>query len=185
MAEKWKWAPGYRGYYKVSTLGRVKSVSRRMERRQPWGPQIFYSKEKILTPSLSSKGYPKVTLFKDKVGKQFWLNRLVALTWLEKPPTSKHVAMHKDDVPSNCRLSNLAWGTYQENSQDCVDKGRSTRGEDINTAVLTERKVRLIIEKLKVDSSVARRKQLAARAGCSYCAINDILKRRSWKHLSR
>lgn len=75
--EIWKDINGYEGFYQVSNLGNVKSLSRLM-----WnGFAFFKSKEKILKPNLTTSGYYSVQLLKDKVKKPFSIHRLVAKTF--------------------------------------------------------------------------------------------------------
>ena len=44
-------------------------------------------------------------------------------------PIGSTLVLHKDDDPTNNCLSNLAYGSSKENSEDMVSKGRSLRGE--------------------------------------------------------
>lgn len=51
------------------------------------------------------------------------VHRIVARAYLPNPE-NKSCVCHKDDDPSNNRVSNLYWGTHQENIQDMLTKGR-------------------------------------------------------------
>ena len=57
--EIWKDVEGYEGYYQVSDLGNVKSMSRRIRFLQSITGEEFYrtSKEKVLTGAIDNNGY--------------------------------------------------------------------------------------------------------------------------------
>ena len=62
--EIWKDIAGYEGLYKVSNLGRVKSLNYRKT-----------GKEQILTPGKNANGYLQVRLSKNGVAKTYRVNR--------------------------------------------------------------------------------------------------------------
>ena len=69
--EIWKDIFNYEGLYQVSNLGRVKSLSK----CKGW----YNSKEKILRPRIKN-GYYSVVLYKNNVGVEHGVHRLVAQT---------------------------------------------------------------------------------------------------------
>lgn len=100
--EEWRNIEGYEGLYKISNLGRVKSLNYR-----------HTGKEKILTPQQRC-GYPFVTLFKDCKRKQYNIHRLVAQAFIPNPdnkPCIDHINTDRTDVS----LENLRWVTPKEN----------------------------------------------------------------------
>ena len=107
MREVWKDIPKYEGFYKVSNLGRVKSLPRLLKNRY----SIFLSKEKLLTPKKNGNGYLWVKLC---VGgeKSFAVHRLVMLAFVGK---SDLVVNHLDLNKLNNRLDNLEYCTRREN----------------------------------------------------------------------
>lgn len=54
-------------------------------------------------------------------------SRLVALTWIPNPE-NKPCVCHKDNDRTNNRVENLYWGTYKENTQQCIRDGRFKPG---------------------------------------------------------
>lgn len=58
MTEIWKDIAGYEGHYQVSNMGRIKSLSRKIE----FGDRVRYSKEKMLKLKLSAYGYLRTAL---------------------------------------------------------------------------------------------------------------------------
>ncbi len=52
--EIWRDVPPYMGLYQASSLGRIKSLSKKTKRK---GNSTFMSKEKILKPYFNKRGY--------------------------------------------------------------------------------------------------------------------------------
>lgn len=84
--------PNHEGSYQVSNKGRVKS--------------LLFNKEKILKQSANSEGYLTVRLYKNKKGKTHNVHKLVAEAFLS-PVKGKTQALHKNDIKTDNRLSNL------------------------------------------------------------------------------
>jgi hypothetical protein len=109
MQEIWLPIEGYEGYYEVSNLGRVKSLSRSVENSN----RII--KEKFNSFHLKRDGYHSVLLSKNKVKKTISLHRIVANTFL-KNPESKKIVNHIDGNKLNNCVNNLEWVSSRENS---------------------------------------------------------------------
>lgn len=110
--EIWKDVEGYEGYYKVSNLGRVKSLPR----------NGTINTERIMKPKLSKTGYLTVHLRKSGYSKHKKIHRLIAIAFIEKVE-GKEIINHKDGDKLNNSISNLEWCTYKENSQHAHDTG--------------------------------------------------------------
>lgn len=109
--EIWKDVPGYEGYYQVSNLGNVKSLSRRISLYRG----SFMCKEKILKFSIQ-KGYAQCILFKNRERKNFKLHQLVAMAFLNHVLCGhERVVDHIDNNTLNNKLSNLQVITAREN----------------------------------------------------------------------
>lgn len=102
MTEIWKDVPGYEGTYKISNMGRVKSLNYdgSMEAR-------------IMTPYYVHK-YKRVRIFKDKKSISVGVHRLVAQAFIPNPD-NKPFVNHIDGDQSNNRVDNLEWCTQSEN----------------------------------------------------------------------
>ncbi len=83
---------------------------------------------------------------------QFWINgknitrtlhRLLLITFVGPCPEGLE-ALHSDGNRLNCDLSNLRWGTRQENMIDAIRHGTATIGVKNARAKLTEDQVREI-----------------------------------------
>lgn len=68
----------------------------------------------LLKPRLF-KGYLRVKIN----GSTHLVHRLVALTYIPNPE-NKPCVCHKDNNRTNNRVENLYWGTYKENTQQCI-----------------------------------------------------------------
>jgi hypothetical protein len=106
--EIWKDVLGYEGIYQISSLGRVKSLSRK---RSDGGT----SKEIFLKPFTEKKGYFRHTLFKNSKGLKFLAHRLVANAFIENP-FNKISINHIDSIKTNNSIQNLEWVSIMENN---------------------------------------------------------------------
>lgn len=91
------------------------------------------------------------------------------------------IVRHSCDNPPCCNPAHLTAGTHGDNSDDKVARDRHTRGEDVNTARMTEEDVmeaRHLYRKEGVSS-----RELCARFKLSKSAMLYILNGKSWKHL--
>ena len=100
-SERWRAIPGHPGY-EASTLGRVRSVDRRLRDGRRAGGVV-------LAPVPDRDGYLRVKLGRRIVG----VHVAVALAWLG-PPEARHM---NDDRQDNTP-GNLAWGSRSDNERD-------------------------------------------------------------------
>ena len=109
--EVWKDIENYEGYYQVSNLGRVKSLSRIM-----WNGKVWWqSPEKILKERWGNSGhYATVSLRKDGKSKTQTIHRLVANAFVKKVEGKKYIN-HIDENKANNTANNLEWVTPSEN----------------------------------------------------------------------
>ena len=104
MQELWKDIKGYEGKYQVSNFGRVKSLNYKNS-----------NQEGYLTPSLSNRGYYRVSLTINGITKQFNIHRLVAETFLPNP-SNLNCVNHKDENRLNNSVANLEWCSLEYNT---------------------------------------------------------------------
>ena len=115
MEEIWKDIKGYEGIYKISTMGRVKSLK--------------CSKEIILKDSSSTGGYKVIGLYNNGKKHTIKVHRLVAVAFLEHKPSGINglVVDHIDNNKLNNRLSNLQIITNRKNlSKDRIGASKYT-----------------------------------------------------------
>ena len=100
--EIWKDIKGFEGLYRVSNLGRVKSLKR-----------SYRLKEKILKP-LINKGYYQVELCKNSKVRFYYVHRLVWEAFNGSIPENMQVN-HLNEIKTDNRLENLNLMTAKEN----------------------------------------------------------------------
>lgn len=137
MKEIWKTVVGWRRYYEVSSLGRVRSLPRTImmvDGRRRSYPGV------ILKQGLNPNGYPLVALARRGEKHTKMVHVLVARAFRGKRPP-KHQTRHRDGKPLNCRAKNLKYGTPSQNSMDRVSHGTANRGERNGQSLLTKKQV--------------------------------------------
>lgn len=120
MVEEWRDVPGWEGLYQVSDLGRVKSLERVI---QDVTGKVLVKKERILNRKPSkSTGYKYTTLTLNGTSQVIPVHRLVALAF-HPNPSRLPLVRHLNDIKTDNRAVNLAWGTPSDNGDDSVRNG--------------------------------------------------------------
>lgn len=112
MNEFWKEIKGYEGSYQISNKGRVKSLDRVVNGRKLKG--------KIL--SANGNRYLKVILYKNNIGKNKDVHRLVAIHFVDGY-FNNAVVNHKDGDKLNNLFTNLEWCTSEHNNLHAKETG--------------------------------------------------------------
>lgn len=142
--EVWKDIDGYEGKYKISNLGRVKSLvfSNR---------QSTFLKERILKPQKNKK-YLQVSLCKNNKIKIINIHRLVALTFIPNPNNLPQIN-HIDGNKLNNIVENLEWCTCSQNIQHAYNNGLMFINADRRKIASETMKKRWEINKLKGEKN--------------------------------
>ena len=163
MAEEiWKPIVGYEEIYAVSSLGRVKNLTR----------------GKIRKLGDNTKGYLRVSLSKDGQSKFFSVHRLVATAFVSNPGDLPQVN-HKNGVKTNNRAENLEWIGISENQKHSykVLKRKSPKSElDSNQVLEIDRLLRQgksTIEQIAKAYGVSRRTIVNIETGKNYQYLTD------------
>ena len=130
MDEVWRDVVGYEGLYQVSSLGRVKSVSRTTTTsRVVKGKRQTFSwcvPESLLKFGKRADDYRDVPLTKCGKTVNVCVHRLVAEAFLPNPSGLRCVN-HLDGDKSNNRVENLEWCSFQHNNNHAVDLKLNTQ----------------------------------------------------------
>jgi hypothetical protein len=123
--EIWKDIPEFEGYYQVSNLGNVKSLSRTILGR---GKHNTLLKERLLKFSTSTNGYYQVILQKEGFKKIYKVHSLVAICFLNHTPDGTHnvVIDHINEIKTDNRLENLRLIGHRENVSRSMKNNTST-----------------------------------------------------------
>lgn len=126
--EIWKDITGYEGLYKVSNLGRVKSLNYRRT-----------GKEHLLSQVLCS-GYLHVGLSKNGKFKIFKVHRLVSQAFIDNPNNLPFVN-HLDENKLNNKVNNLEWCSCEYNNNYGTRISRALESLNLRNCKNAERPV--------------------------------------------
>lgn len=169
--EIWKDVSGAEYFYQVSSLGRIKSKSRRDAR----GWRI---KERILkTECRNNDGYVCVNLH--CIGGVFRLHRIIAKAFIPNPENKPYIN-HINGIKHDNRIENLEWCTAKENIQHAYLLGlKDNLGEKGAKSKLKNNQV------VEIFSSKERHVDIACKYGICVDTVGDIKNRRTWKKITQ
>jgi hypothetical protein len=176
--EIWKDIEGYEKSYKISNLGRVKSLSRTIYRSDCKELNI---KERILKQHLHYKGYNKVSLSKDSKSKHFFTHRLVAKHFVSNPNFYKEVN-HIDGDKINNNYDNLEWCTHQQNVDHAIKNNLYNVNEEVINCKLSNEDVLFIRKNYRPNDKIYGATALANKYNVNNSTISRIARglKRKW-----
>ena len=182
--ENWRPVLGWEGLYEVSDLGRVRSLARDSQldslgRHRSW-PGV------LLKPVRHTDGYNMVSLWKNSLGGQEFVHRLVAFAFLGSPLFSPAEVNHINGDKSDSRLANIEWVTPRANKLHARATGlwslkNPSRGEAHYRARLTEADVRSIRSRYAAGEST---RAIAADLAVSLETVKAAAHRKTWRHVA-
>lgn len=179
MVEVWLDVRGYKGLYKVSNKGRIKSLERWVKTGRG-GLQL--KRERILKPTIAGNSrYKMVILCKGGRIKHRTVHRIVAETFIPNPD-NKPVVNHKDFDTQNNWVNNLEWTTHKGNSQHSLKNGRFCTGAARaakSAFKLTRRKAKQIKDRLQQGETG---RAIASDLGISEALVSMIKHGKVWNH---
>lgn len=177
--EQWKAIPGFEGYYEASTLGNIRSVSRKVIIHGASGDYERSLKSKPMTPLPDGKGYYlMVELSRDGRSKRYLIHRLVAQTFIENPESLPEVN-HKDENKRNNRVDNLEWCTHAYNN-NYGSKKTASRGEGNAQCKFSEATILELKRQYKPNDPEFGTKGLSEKFGISISHVSAIIHGRRW-----
>lgn len=121
IGERWVAVPDWEGLYEVSDFGRVRSLDRQVHIAGP-KPHVRTQRGRILSAPIDNHGYPHVVLYRGSDRRNYGAHVLVMLAFVGPRPAGC-VTRHLSGDSTDCRLSNLTYGTQSENCYDRVAHG--------------------------------------------------------------
>ena len=175
--EFWKIIEGFPNYL-ISNKGNLKSVKTLKD-------------VKLFT---KDDGYVSYTLRLDNKGYYKYIHRLVAEAFVDNP-NNKGQVNHINGIKGDNRAENLEWVTPSENIRHAIDTGllkykkkekeiknsKYSLGEEVNGSKLTPEKV--IEIRVLWELREFKQVELAEKFGVDNSTINDIIRRKRWKHI--
>lgn len=180
-ASEMKDCVGYPGY-SVTRGGKVYSHRRKQGVTGGGkGTEVVIDKTycRLMTPSITNKGYLAVYLSLDGKGKNALVHRLVAEAFIPNPlnlPCVNHI----DFNTQNPDASNLEWVTNSENNKHSIRHGRMV-GEGLNLRKLSKEQA-IEIRRL-YDEGYTSKKEIAAQFNIHPDNVRLIGKRITWKDI--
>lgn len=143
--EEWKDIKGFEGYYQISNMGRVRSLTRDIHLAGNYHQTL---QGKVMKNNPGTKGYEIIGLRKNGKVTMKMIHRLVAEAFVENPLGLPQVN-HKDENIKNNVYTNLEWCTpkynanYGTRNQRCFESSKKYRKPvnqlDIGTGELIKR----------------------------------------------
>lgn len=174
VMEQWKPVVGYKGWYEVSDLGRIKRIKAGARNTKAG---------RILRLSANSKGYILVHLSRLGCRKTFRVHRLMLMAFVGLPKPGQE-SNHKNGIKADNHLDNLEWLTSSENELHKFRiLGLSNKGEQQGQSKLKNQNIPVIRQLL------AERKLTQAAIGgmfnISPSVIYNIKDGKAWTHIKR
>lgn len=170
MIEEWRDIPGWEGFYRVSSLGRVMALDRVVG----WRGGKARRKQQPRKLIKNRKGYTWVKLRDGKRVKNALVHHLVLDAFVGPRPAGTE-ACHNNGVRDDNRPDNLRWDTRKANHGDKVAHGTQQSGERCWKHKLTEAEVSRILDDTRPHVEIAR------DYGVSDSTINRIKSRQTWR----
>ena len=171
--EEWRPVVGYERLYEVSSLGRVRGLSRKVPHSAVTAITI---KRKLLRLHLGSHGYLQFSPWKKGVQQTLLVHQEVLKAFVGEAMGLE--CRHLDGNRVNNMLSNLDYGTKSQNANDKRRHGTMVQGEKQRHAKLTEDAVRHIRNSPGVTG-----RALAKMHGVHATTVSKIRLGYTWTHL--
>ena len=163
--EEWREISAWRGFYEVSSLGRVRS--------------LFQNGYKVLRPEHDKHGRPRVRLYRGPRDRKMTVARLSAEKWHGPCPGGLEVS-HIDGNEKNNTPANLVWESHIDNCARRDEHGTTLRGSVHPNSIIddpTAVKVHMMLARGVGPTAVA------VALGISVHVAMDISRGKTWTHV--
>lgn len=182
MKEIWKDIRGYKGLYRISSLGKVESIE-----RINYFPYKGVLRKRIiggilLKQKINTYGYFCIALCKNGKMKHYILSNLIGKHFIPNPD-NKFAINHKDGNKLNNNINNLEWLSVSENLKHAHRTGLiDNKGSKNPNHKLTEADI-LQIRKLFPPAFDYTQVDIARIYNVNKGQISCIIKRKTWSHI--
>ncbi len=174
MTEQWKELPGFEGFYEVSNLGALRSLSHAA--KGSYNTVRSFPGQLMTLSTYKASGYKYVNVSKEGKRSKVKMHRAVLLAF-SGPCPPRREARHLNGARADNRFENLCWGTKAQNYNDRRSHGTETAWEKNGRARLNNETVR----KIKLSLSEGMSHAQAARLfNANKVAISHIACGRTW-----
>lgn len=171
--------PGFPGY-RAGSNGTIWSRWRTCRQGKILTDHWHQMKLSVQKKRSEGRRYLYLNLCRDGKPTTFHVHRLILLAFVGPRPEGME-CRHLDGNPANNNITNLTWGTKQENTEDCRKHNRYHVGEKHPRSKLTTEQVIEIRRRYATNKLLLR--ELAEEFNVNIANISTIIKRKSWKHL--
>lgn len=161
--------------YIISSYGRIFNMN--------WRGNTGLLRELVTTTD--KDGYKIIHLHHKGIDHTFKMHRLVAKYFINNTlPEIRNYVNHKNGIKDCNKYWNLEWVTNRENLIHAYQTGLHVplKGEDIKTAIYTEKQIREACKLLELNYPVT---DIIEITGLSRYAIHYLLRNKHWKHISK
>ena len=116
MKEIWKDIPQYEGLYQASSIGRIRSIDRKITQTANGGNVKFsyMKKGRVLKQTVQNGNYQMVSISINGKHRECTVHRLVASAFIDNPLNYRDVN-HKNGNKTDNRVENLEWVSHGDN----------------------------------------------------------------------
>ncbi len=158
--------------YMISSNGRIKSVDKKTK------------DECLIKGTYTKGGYHQFNIkISDDKRKTFYVHRLVAELFLDKPKKSQEFVCHKNGKKADNKMKNLMWADRKQWSKlhDKLGTYQNLDRRGGYNSKLTEAKVKAIKKSLKAGRKT--KTSIAEKYSVSITQINRIASGENWGHV--
>lgn len=134
-----------------------------------------------LRPGPGPSGHLRITLTAGSKRRRFLVHHLVLLAFVGPAPEGCVCRHFPDRDPKNNKITNIQWGTAEQNQKDRIAHGTDTGGPKAVNARFTADDIRAI--RRDVAESIRTISEIAKETGCSRHGIRRIIKRQSYTRI--